>query len=100
MSWRAILFLAAGAELFKQVGFHLAGRIRPTPRFIALTALLPPALLAALVVVQTLADGTSLVIDPRLAGVAAGGLVAWRRAPFVVVVVVAAAVTATLRAST
>lgn len=97
MSWRAILLLVAGAELFKQAGFHLAGRIRATPRFIALTTLLPPALLAALVVVQTLADGTSLVVDARLAGVAAGALAAWRQAPFVVVVAVAAAVTAGLR---
>ncbi len=97
MNWRAVLLLAAGAELFKQAGFHLAGRIHPTRRFIALTTLLPPALLAALVVVQTLADGTSLVVDARLAGVMAGGFAAWRKAPFAVVVAIAAAVTAGLR---
>ena len=61
--------------------------------------LLPIALLNALVVVQLLADGDVWVLDgPRMAGFAAGAIAVWRRAPFALVIVVAAATAATLRA--
>ena len=43
-------------------------------------------------------SGDELVLDARLAGVLAGGYAAWRKAPFIVVLVVAAAVTAGVRA--
>ncbi|MFA9428668.1 AzlD domain-containing protein [Egicoccus sp. AB-alg2] len=60
--------------------------------------LLPAALLAALVVTQTVADGQALHLDARIAGVAAAGLAVWLRAPFAVVVVAGMATTAGLRA--
>ena len=63
------------------------------------TALLVLALIAGLVVVQVLADGRQLVVDARLAGLAAGALALLLRAPFLVVVVVAAATAALLRAA-
>jgi branched-subunit amino acid transport protein len=63
----------------------------------ALAAALP-ALLAALVVVGTVADERALEVDPRLAGVAAGGVAVAARAPLLVVVLIAAGVTAVLRA--
>jgi hypothetical protein len=59
--------------------------------------LLAPAVLGALVAVQTLGDGQSLVIDERLIGVAAAGIALWRKAPLLVVVAVAAAATAIAR---
>lgn len=62
-----------------------------------LVELLPAALLAALTVVATFGDGAALVIDARSAGLLAAGVALWRRAPFVVVVIVAAAVTALVR---
>ncbi|MEO2155122.1 MAG: AzlD domain-containing protein, partial [Acidimicrobiales bacterium] len=43
------------------------------------------------------ADGTSLVLDARLAGVGLAAVAVWRRAPFVVVVLVAMAATALIR---
>jgi len=56
------------------------------------------ALLAALVVVELLADGRRLDFDgPRLAGFAAGAIAVWRRAPFLVVVVTAGLVAAGFR---
>jgi hypothetical protein len=61
------------------------------------TQLLPPALLAALVVTQTVADGTELTVDARLAGVVAGAIATWRKAPFWLVLLVAAAVAAAIR---
>ena len=58
---------------------------------------MPAALLSALVITNTFADGNELVLDERAAGVAVAVVAAWRKAPFVVVVVLAAATTALLR---
>jgi branched chain amino acid efflux pump len=72
---------------------------RPLPeRFTGVIALLAPALLAALVVTHTLADGEELAVGANTAGVVAGGLVAWRTGSIIGCVVVAAGVTAVLRA--
>lgn len=97
MSWAAVLTIAAGAYFFKAAGTFGLGRYLQHPTLLALGVLLPPALLAALVAVQTFSTDTSLVIDARAAGVIAGGLAVWRKAPFWLVVVIAAAVTATVR---
>jgi branched-subunit amino acid transport protein len=59
--------------------------------------LIPAALIAALIVNDTFADGKDLVVDARAAGVAAAALAAWRRAPLIVVIVIGAAVTAAIR---
>src|SRR5690606_2170680 len=71
-------------------------------RALRLAALLPAALLPALVVVNTLGGDRRIVVDARAAGLAvAVALVAGSRgrAPFVLVVVAAAAVTALVRAA-
>jgi branched-subunit amino acid transport protein len=75
----------------------LGGRELPA-RFAAVVTLLAPALLAALVVTQALADGRQLAIGTDTAGVLAGGTVVWRTGSIVGCVVAAAAVTAGLRA--
>jgi branched-subunit amino acid transport protein len=75
----------------------LGGRELPA-RFNDVIVLLGPALLTALVVTQALANGTRLGVDATTAGVAAGGLVAWRGGSPIRCVVVAAAVTALIRA--
>ena len=98
MSWTAILLLAAGSYGFKAAGFLGTGRVARRPWMDEIGVLIAPALLSALVVVQTLADGTTLVVDARLVGVLAGGFAVWRRWPFVVVVLVAAATAAGVRA--
>jgi branched-subunit amino acid transport protein len=61
-------------------------------------ALMAPALLAALVVTQALANGKHLAAGADTAGVAVSGLIYWRTASIVACVVVAAGVTAALRA--
>jgi branched-subunit amino acid transport protein len=59
---------------------------------------LAPALLAALVVTETVGGpGRSLVIDARLGGVVVAGFAIWRRWPLAVVVLCAAGATALLR---
>lgn len=75
----------------------LGGRELP-PQVTAMIVLLAPALLAALVAAATLADGDELAVGADTAGVAAGCLVYWRFESIVACVVVAAGVTAGLRA--
>ncbi|WGT48603.1 AzlD domain-containing protein [Tessaracoccus lacteus] len=54
-------------------------------------------LLAALSVTQTFADGSTLVLDARLAAVVVAAVALWLRAPFIVVVVLGALTAALLR---
>jgi branched-subunit amino acid transport protein len=75
----------------------LGGRDLPL-WFTSVVILLAPALFAALVVTQALADGDRLAVGADTVGVAAGGLVAWRFGSVIGCVVVAAVVTAGLRA--
>ncbi len=75
----------------------LGGRELPL-WFTSVVILLAPALFAALVATQALADGEQLTVGADTVGVAAGGLVAWRLHSVIGCVVVAALVTAGLRA--
>lgn len=99
MSWPALLSLGAAAYALKALGLLVLG-----PRaagaggpLLRLAGLLPAALLPALVAVNTCAGDRRLVLDARAAGVAVAVLATWWRAPFVVVVVSAAATTALVR---
>jgi hypothetical protein len=98
MIWTAVLTTAAGCYGLKLAGWSLPARVLDHPRLTRTAAILPLALLAALVVVQTVGDGRSLAVDARLAGVTAGGIAALRRAPFIVIVAVAAITAALIRA--
>ena len=91
MTWIAILALAAGTYLLKGVGPLLAGGRRMPPRLDRVVRLLPPALLAGLVAVQTFGAERALTLDGRAAGVALGAVAVLLRAPFIVVIVVAMA---------
>ena len=68
----------------------LLGKRELPPRVASVVEVLAPAMLAALVVTQTVGGDRELVIDERLAGVVAGGIAVWLRAPLLVVMVVAA----------
>jgi branched-subunit amino acid transport protein len=100
MSWVLVLGLAGGAYLFKVLGLIVIGDRVVPPVLERCLALIPAALIAAIVVTNTFADGRHLQIDARVAGVSAAVLAAWRRAPVIVVIVVGATVTAVLRALT
>jgi branched-subunit amino acid transport protein len=94
--------LIAGCALttytIKGVGpLVLGGRELPV-WFTSVVILLAPALFTALVVTQALADGNHLAVGADTVGVAAGGLVAWRTGSVIGCVVLAAVVTAVLRA--
>ena len=98
MTWAAILAGAAGCYLLKLAGLSVPRRVLEGDRSRRVADVLPVALLAALAAVQTFADGRHLVVDARAAGVAVGLVAVWRRAPFLVVVGLAAATAAALRA--
>jgi branched-subunit amino acid transport protein len=73
------------------------GRDLP-PWFAAVIALMAPALLAALIVTEALADDERLHVGADTAGVAAAGVVVWRGGSVVPAVAAAVVVTAGLRA--
>ncbi|MFJ4786830.1 AzlD domain-containing protein [Streptomyces sp. NPDC088794] len=97
-TWIAIGATALGCYAVKLAGLLVPASALERPLVRRLAALLPVALLAALTAQQTFADGHALVLDARAAGVAAAGLALLLRAPFLLVVAVAVAVTAGVRA--
>ena len=98
MTWAAILVTSVGCYLLKLAGLLVPRAWLEQPVVARVAALLPIALLSALAAVQAFAAGSRLVVDARLAGVAAGVIALLFRAPFLVVVFVAAATAAAVRA--
>jgi branched-subunit amino acid transport protein len=96
--WALIGLCAVVTVLIKAAGPVAFGGRELHPRFAAVIALMAPALLAALVVTAALADGEELAVGADTAGVAAAGVALWRGANVVAGVLIAAAVTAALRA--
>lgn len=96
--WALVIATVVGCYLLKLAGYLVPPRVldhRPTRRAVEL---LPVALLAGLVVVESVANGSAYQFDwPRLAGFAVGAVAVWRRAPFLVIVVLAAVTTALIR---
>ncbi|WP_218003211.1 AzlD domain-containing protein [Nocardia concava] len=97
MLWWAIIAGAAACYLLKLAGLSVPERILRNARVQRIAALLPIGLLTALLVIQSATTEHRLVIDERLAGLAAALVALILRAPFLVVVAVAATTTATLR---
>ena len=97
-AWLVVVLVGAATIALKSIGPVLLGGRELPPRVASLIGLLAPALLAALVAMNTFGAGRSLVVDERVLGVAAAGVAIWRRAPVLLVVVIAATVTAVTRA--
>jgi branched-subunit amino acid transport protein len=97
-AWLVVLLVGVATIVIKSIGPILLGGRSLPPRIASLIGLLAPALLAALVAINTFGAGRALVLDERVLGVAAAGVAVWRKAPVLLVVVIAAAVTAVARA--
>ena len=97
MTWLVIAAVGIATILFKSAGPVLLGTRELPPRVASVVEVLAPAMLAALVVTQTVGGDRELVLDARLAGVAAGAVAVWLRAPLLVVMAVAAAAAALIR---
>jgi uncharacterized membrane protein len=96
--WLLVAGTAFGCYVLKLCGYLVPARLLETPHIKRFVEILPVALLAALVVVEGLADGRHLDFDAaRIAGFAVGAFAVWRRAPFLVIVILAGATTALLR---
>lgn len=97
--WVATALLCLGTIGIKAAGPLLMGEHEPRGRWLAVIALLSPALLSSLIVYQTFSghpDG--LVVDARVAGAATAVAGALTRLPMFAVMVLAAGVTAAVRA--
>lgn len=90
MMWAAITVTAVGAYLLKLAGLSIPATVLEHPLVHRIADLLPVALLAALVAVQVFGEEQSLVLDARAAGLGAAVVALLLRAPFIVVVLVAA----------
>ena len=97
MSWVVIAVVGAATMAFKAAGPVLLGKSSLPPRVASVVEVLAPAMLAALVVTQTVGGDRELVFDERLLGVAAGVVAVLLRAPLIVVMIVAAATAALIR---
>ncbi len=95
--WLAVLVGSAGCYALKLAGLSMPRRVLGNPRVLRISAMVPIALLAALVALQTFTTGTRMVIDARAAGVAVALVAVLLRAPFLLVVVIAVVTTALLR---
>jgi branched-subunit amino acid transport protein len=96
--WPAVLVACGGCYILKLAGMSLPERVLADRRVRRIGALLPVALLSALVATQTFATGQDLTLDARAAGLAVAAAAVLLRAPFLVVVVGAAGATALVRA--
>jgi uncharacterized membrane protein len=98
-SWTIVLLASGLAYATKLAGYLVPVAWVDGPKRSRVLALLPVALLAGLVAIQTFGgDGGSLHVDARVAAVGAAVALLLLRANFLVVVIGAAAVAAGLRA--
>ncbi len=94
--WVGLIATSIIAFLLKYLGHNVPEKWLSHPRVLKINALIPIALLSALVAVQTFTNGKELVIDQRLAGLAVAVIALILRAPFALVVISAAATSAAL----
>ncbi|HET9671490.1 MAG TPA: AzlD domain-containing protein [Actinomycetota bacterium] len=97
-AWWTVLLVGGATVAIKGMGPVLLGGRPLPPRLGRVIALLAPAVLAALVAINTFGDDRSLVLDERALGVAAAAVAVGLKAPLLIAVVVAAVVTAGARA--
>lgn len=87
--WSAILISSLIIFVMRIIGYTLPSSFLSNAKLQRITALIPIVLLAALVGSQTLISDQEVVIDHRLAGLAAGAIALRFKASFLVVMLVA-----------
>ncbi|SFK35696.1 AzlD domain-containing protein [Cellulomonas sp. KH9] len=95
--WGGVLLAGLACLAIKLAGHVLPEHWLAQPRVARVAALVTVALLSALVAVQAATDGGRVVLDARLPALAVAAVALALRAPFVVVVLLAAATAAGLR---
>jgi Branched-chain amino acid transport protein (AzlD). len=97
MIWAGLLVASAACYGLKLAGLSLPARWLQDARIQRTVPLLPVALLAALIATQTFSLGQHFVVDVRAAALGVAVIAVLLRAPFLVVIVAAAATAALLR---
>ena len=97
MTWPLVAITCAGCYALKALGFVVPERAMQRPLVADAVRLLPVALLASLIVNQTIGGGGGLTIDARLLGLAVAALLLAVRVPLAAALVGAVAATALLR---
>jgi branched-subunit amino acid transport protein len=92
-----IAVLSLGTYAMRLAGVVLGDRLRLSPTVARLLPLAAVALLAALAATAALTEAGDFAGVARPVGVLAGVTAAWRKLPFIAVVVIAAATAALLR---
>ena len=92
-----LIIMTIGTYALKSAGPLVLGDRSMPVRIQPIVDLLPAAQLAAMAVVSTVGDGEQITIDARLVGLVVAGLALWRRAPVVLVIVLASAATSLTR---
>jgi branched-subunit amino acid transport protein len=96
-AWLTVALCAVTTFAIRGIGPVAVGGRTLGGRATRVLSLLPAALLAALVVTETVLRDGALDVDARLAGLGAAALLIWRGASVIWVVIGAAAFTAALR---
>lgn len=97
-AWTTVLVLTVATALIRASGPVLLGDRDLAAPLRRIVVLLAPALLAALVITETLSDADGLVLDERAAGVAVAGLLLLWRDSLLLAMAAAVVVTAAARA--
>jgi len=97
MGWVAIALAATGCFALRLAGLSVPEQVLDRPALRRAATVMPVALLSSLIAIQTVGHGQQLVMDARLGGLVAAALAVRAGAPFLVSVVLSAAVTAGLR---
>ena len=96
--WTAIMLATLACVATKVLGHAVPPALLDSPAPRRTLDLMTVALLAGLVVVQSLASGPALEVDARVPAVVAAAIMFALRVPFIVVIVVAAVIAALGRA--
>ena len=98
VTWVALVVASAVCFALKLAGHLVPEHWLAQPRVARTAALVTVALLSALVAVQTATTGRTIVIDARVPALLVAAVALALRAPFIVVVLLAALTAAGLRA--
>ena len=95
--WLGILIASLAVYSWKIFGYLVPSSVLNSPKIARVANLLTVALLAALLGVQGLTQGSELVLDARVPALVVAAVLLYFRAPFIVMVASAALVAALIR---
>ena len=97
-AWNIVILASIACVAIKLVGYAVPPAVLDAPAPARAANLLTVALLSALIAVQTLAQGSAIVLDARVPALLVAAALYALRVPFILVVIAAAVVAAGIRA--